>query len=148
MMSGLKKIFITCIQILFLLFAIQQTVSACDKHNSTASISKIEKKLACIADSKCQMACCANKIKKTAPCEKHNSKTENKKSKSCDDGCGDTGCSCCPSVFSFAAVLSGTLSLELKNLSSFLFSKTVSHHRQDMPISVFLSIWLPPKLSC
>lgn len=147
-MSGLKKTFFIGVSVLLLLFATLQTGFACDKHNSTASISKIEKKLACTPYSKCQMACCANKIKKTASCEKHNSKTENKKSKSCDEDCGDTGCSCCPSVFSFAAVVSATLSLELINTSSFLPSKTVSHYRQDMPTSVFLSIWLPPKLSC
>ena len=146
-MWRLKKIFFFGVSVLLLLFATRQTGFACEKNNATTAINKT-KKSCCTADSKCKMACCTGKIKKTTHCEKHNSKTENKKSKSCDEGCGDTGCSCCPSVFSFAAIVSATLSLELINTSSFLPSKTVSHYRQDMPTSVFLSIWLPPKLSC
>ena len=149
-MWRLKKIFVLYIPILFLLCAIQQSGFAFDKCNAT-SFSKekkvtVEKKSCCATDLKCKMACCKSKIIRATACEKKSSKNPTKKTKTCDDGCGDTRCCCSPS-FSFAAVSTTPIEIKLKKPFFFLSPKAGWYFPENITKSVYLAIWLPPKIS-
>lgn len=133
MFFGLKKIFVFAISVLFLLCATQQIGFACDKHNATASVHKPEKKVSCEKKS----CCCKNSESKKS-CDKH---------KSCDGKCGDKSCCCAPN-FSFAAITTVVIDIKLKNPTIFLSSKASWYYDEKIPNSVYLAIWLPPKISC
>ena len=149
-MLRLKKIFVFSILFVLLQFVTIQTGFAFDKCNAT-NFSKekkviTEKKSCCATDSKCKTACCSKKIKKATACEKHPTKNPIKKSKTCDDGCGDTRCCCSPS-FSFAAVSTTPIEIKLKKPFFFLSPKAGWYFPENIPKSVYLAIWLPPKIS-
>ena len=133
MFLRLKKIFVYVIPVLFLLCATQQIGFACDKHNATASVNKIEKKATC--------------NKKSCCCQHLESKKSGNKHKNCSDKCGDKSCCCSPN-FSFSAVQTVPIDIKLKNPTIFLSYKAGWYYDEKIPNSVYLAIWLPPKISC
>lgn len=87
-----------------------------------------------------EKSCCCKK--------KKDNKEEKNDKKGCGGDCGSDGCHCSSSTFSFgAATLICQISLQ-SVATDFYLPKTNWYFDEKMPNSVYLSVWLPPKISC
>ncbi len=101
----------------------------------------------------CSKDCCKKEIKKTvhpkACCAQSNQTSQTNQTnqdKNCGGTCGDKG-RCCPVVFSMSALPASAIFLKITYPVFSLSKKADWYYRQVLPNSVFLSIWLPPKIS-
>lgn len=87
--------------------------------------------------------CCSKKKKKC------NDTKENQEDKNgCGGDCGSTGCHCPSPTFHFSAI-SIIRAFDLQAvISDFYLPKTSWYFDEKIPNSVYLSLWLPPKISC
>lgn len=96
-------------------------------------------------------SCCKKEVKKEV--EKDNDtksccKKKGKNKKGCDGDCGKKGCHCPQQTCSYASIITPTIELKLPKHNYSYKSKTNWYFLETVPNSVYLSLWLPPKINC
>ena len=85
---------------------------------------------------------------KQSTCEKeagHSSPCKHKGD--CGGKCGDKGCDC-PAAFPTAQTAFTSIDFTLRPPTRYLLSKADWYYLHKIPNAVYLSIWIPPKISC
>jgi hypothetical protein len=92
-------------------------------------------------------SCCKKEVKKDSDTKSCcNKKGKNKKG--CDGNCGKKGCHCPQQTCSNASIIPQIIEINFPKHNFSLKSQTNWYYLEKIPNSVYLSLRLPPKISC
>ncbi len=103
---------------------------------------------ACGGDSK---SCCKKEVKNETT---KGNDTQNccgkkgKNKKGCDGDCGKKGCHCPQQTSHNTSIIAQIIEMKFPNHNFTYKSLTNWYYLEKIPNSVYLSLWLPPKISC
>ncbi len=87
---------------------------------------------------------CCSKKKKNCNDNKENQDDKN----GCDGDCGKKGCHCPQQTSYNTSMISPIIELKFPKHNYSYKSQTNWYYLEKIPNSVYLSVWLPPKISC
>lgn len=99
---------------------------------------------ACGGDSK---SCCKKEVKKNDDTKECCGK-KGKNKKGCDGDCGKKDCHCPQQISHNTSIIAPIIEMKLPNHNFSYKPLTNWYYLERIPNSVYLSLWLPPKISC
>ena len=92
-------------------------------------------------------SCCKKEVKKDDDTKECCGK-KGKNKKDCDGGCGKKGCHCPQQTSHNTTIIAPIIVITLPKHNFSYKSLSNWYYLEKIPNSVYLSLWLPPKISC